>query len=123
VPSDREIRWKRKGRRPSKTDVHTILLDFLGGAGTVEAGKDRFYVRLGGSWSHPLRRFPEFLTKAMHAVASKPDPRFLERIIEVWKDRSSLYVMTRQQDDFTNGVAERIVDVFTRAYEAERVPL
>lgn len=133
MSQDRVVRWKKS--KPSKLDIHTILVDYFSGAASVFWMKSdaRFHCHLEGISSNPLRRVfkldvplpPRKRRKPKSGTKIPEVEKFdfaHERCIEVWFDKECLFVMTRLADEFTNGVAERLTEVFARAYQAEREP-
>jgi hypothetical protein len=115
MPLDREVQWRSKGKRPSKEDVGAIVEGYFNGMAEVEWREDRYYCRIAGLICHPLNRVEGFLRMP------EPEEGFDERYIEVWPDKKCLYVMTRQQDEATNALAEGLIELFVRAYEGKRI--
>lgn len=108
---DRIIRFTRNNPRPALKVLRMFLEDFVATAGTITWGEDRFYVNFNGPPSHAFRRCDtrgaEF-GEQYHAHMSSDHGKPRQRWIEVWSSRSLVYVMTRDQDQFVNGVAEAI---------------
>jgi hypothetical protein len=89
------------------------LEDYLGEVATeIRWGQDRFFITLVGKHSHPFKRI---LTPAPY----EPEPEFNGRHIEVWVAKDCLDVLTRQQDEFTSGVADGLAAAFVRFWEGE----
>jgi hypothetical protein len=107
---DRIVRFNRVHKRPHRKTLRMFLEDFVGADATVtwRQHQRRFYVEFQGAPSHPLRRCNPLalgLTKAMAKLITTGDMLHENRWIEVWLDRSSIYVMTRFQDPFVNAIA------------------
>jgi hypothetical protein len=72
-------------------------------------------VILPGACKHPLLRVSPLFTE--RHVPERERLRWLE----VWenKDRTCLDVMTRLQDEFTNSLADGLIEVFRRFWQAK----
>lgn len=110
---DRVINWKT--RRPQRQQLERMLEDFIGGAGTVEWNKDRWYIYLVGSCSTAIRRQSWAHTCARKRFDGEPWKRW----IEVWPGERCVDVMTRQHDEYTNAVAAGLARLIARFWKGE----
>jgi len=113
MPADRIVNRKPRGKWPTRKEVGVISTDYFGDLAKVSWEKDRYFCKVVGTISHPLNRIKG-------AYKSPLDLKFQERWIEVWFDRSSLYVMTRMQDEVTGALAEGLASLFCRFYQGTR---
>lgn len=114
MASDRFVNWK-PGKKPTRQEVQLVLEDFFVGAATeIRWDKDRFFVTLVGKHSNPLKRVSD-----SPLVKMEPEPGWEGRHLEVWLGSKSLDVLTRQQDEFTNRVADGLAALFARYWEGE----
>ncbi|MFH1098799.1 MAG: hypothetical protein V1723_02685 [Candidatus Uhrbacteria bacterium] len=110
---DRIVYWK--SRRPTNRQIRMLLGDFFrGAAGIGWSGK-------GGRWSVCLPGRPSSPMRRVAPKIAGPDEYFdRERWIEVFPGGSSVDVITRCADDYTNGIAERLADVIARCWDGDR---
>ena len=108
---DRIINWQK--RKPTQKQLGWLLADFVADAGQVKWIKDRYCVELRARSSPCLRRMEG--VHAGYVVSIRDDVRW----IEVWSDQECTYVMTRQQDEFTNAIAVGLVEVLARFWEGK----
>jgi hypothetical protein len=47
----------------------------------------------------------------------QPDPDYDDRVIEICLSSKSLDILTRQQDEFTNALAEGLANIFARVWK------
>jgi hypothetical protein len=112
---DRFVYWKTK-RRPTRDEIGTVVEDFFKGFGAeIEWRTDRYFIKLPGEITHPFDRI----------VGARKHPAELtdaERWIEVWPDPDDacIDVMTRQQDEVTNVLAEGLAQLFARFWDGRR---
>lgn len=113
MSQDRIVRWV-DGEKPTPEQVKFVLEDFFNGQATITWDKNRYMVCLPGSCKHPLLRISPLFTEG-HA----PEHRL--RWLEVWEDkeRTCLDVMTRLQDEYVNALAEGLIEVFRRFWQAQ----
>ncbi len=97
---------------PTQEDIQKVLGNFLGGVGTIEWKRDRFFVALPGTPTLASAGFPEAIPYGM-----RPE----ERWIEVWYKDNGLDVITRDQDDFTNALASALAEIFARFWKGKVV--
>lgn len=105
---DRFVQFKPR-KWPKKKEIERVLLNFLGGVGTVEWKKDRFYVSLPGKPTPTFEGIKGALPGREHQE---------ERWIEVIPG-NPLDVCTRMADEFTNALAARLAEAFGRYWEGE----
>lgn len=111
---DRFVNWTDK--RPTRKEVQHVLEDYFAEAATKIAwSKDRFFIDLVGTHTNPLRRMKD----AHESARLDPEPGHEGRLIEVWLSKTSLDVMTRHGDEFTNRVADGLAKLFARFWQAE----
>lgn len=112
---DRFVYWR--GKVPSKDELQTLLEDFMGGAGVVSWDGDRFFVNVAGKKSYPLKRQPGIGDRKQSMLddeTARP-----QRWIEVYVAKDNIDIMTRQQDELTNCLAEGIQQLCLRYFRAE----
>lgn len=98
---------------PLKKDLRLICTNFLGGAGIVTYHKDRFFLALRGTNTHPLKGVTGAPDRCNH---QSREERWIEVVID---GKNKLDVLTREQDDFTNGLADALAAVFARWYDGQ----
>lgn len=111
---------------PNAGELELLLEDFLGGF--LERGefceqdrpslvwKDgRWFATLVGWDSHALRRAP-FITDAMRAYYAQVHG-VRQRFIEVYIGDDYVDVITRQADDATNALADRLAELIARCWK------
>lgn len=105
---DRVVRWK--DRKPTPNQVRLVLTDFVGAAAEVRRINDRWYIHFHSDSSWPLQR-----------VAGETPVAQERRWIEVWEDdeRTGVWVITRQQDEFVGAIRDGIAGVFARYWQGE----
>jgi len=116
VASDRFVNWTT--RKPTREEVQLVIEDYLGEmASEIRWERDRFFVTLVGKHSHPLRR----IEGASPILTREPDPGWEGRYMEIWPDPDGncLDVMTRQQDELTNRIADGLAQLFARFWEGK----
>lgn len=99
---------------PSHADVALILTNYFGGCGTISDTPHHpswWTIVLPGKATSPFEGLPDGLR---HPTFGND-----ERWIEVTLDGSTLDVLTRAQDEFTNGVADQLARAFARFYGAK----
>lgn len=116
---DRFIYWKRRGPRPSVSDVRTVLQDYLGDAASKVAVKDRTRViaELRGDPRFPFRRMPGYEGDARSSELHG------HRWIEVYVAADNIDVITRMADEYTNVVADGFATLAARFWEGKREPV
>lgn len=115
---DRFVYWT--DRTPTKEELGQVLKNYVGDAGTVTFEYQRWTCILPGRPTRPLKGIPGFSLQTEDLNDSKT------RWFEVcWHERddergikASIDVITREQDEFTNGVAERFQKLCLRAWQA-----
>ncbi|MFI5296678.1 MAG: hypothetical protein ACHREM_01155 [Polyangiales bacterium] len=104
---DQVVDWKTD-LRPSRDNLQAMLEDYFGAFATSVVWRDnRFWVTLVGGRSSAMRR-QEGLTPASYAYNEElatEDGKPTPRMIEVYPHEDCLYVMTREADEATNGLA------------------
>lgn len=118
MASDRMIHWKREDM-PTQAQVETALRNYVGEGGVVEWRADRYYVTLPGNQSPALRGHAG-LTPAKAAYFEEIVAEKRERGFEVWRDETTVDVITREQDDFVRALAEGFAQVMTYGYRGSR---
>jgi hypothetical protein len=102
------------GQAPAKHEVQRVLENFFAGvqADPVQWRQDRnrWFIHLPGKPSPALR--------GLAACAACRDD---ERWIEVWPGPTYLDVITRQQDEFTNALAEGLARLLARWFKGRIV--
>lgn len=114
MPCDRFVWWDgKKQKRPTRTNVGIVCEDYLKGLGTVTWSNEgrRFMCLLHGPISHPLNRI-----KGAFAVP-EPGEGFDQRYIEVIPSGNCIDVLTRQQDEITNAIADGLSKIFARFWQ------
>jgi hypothetical protein len=120
---DRVVRWTGD-RRPTVEQIGKVVTQFFGGAAHVTWDKDRYFATLRGKWQHPLENVEGINLSAgalePGRIPSTASGKLVrqERWLEVWPDPDGacLYVMTRSMDEYTNGCAQRLAEIFARAW-------
>lgn len=108
---DRFVYWNTS-RRPTREQLQMVLEDYLNGIATeVKWDHDRFFAKLSGKQTHPLRRMPENEV-ARYAVMATEEVE--ERWIEVWIGNDCIDVMTRFADELTNRIADGFAQLCAR---------
>lgn len=110
---DRFIYFK-KGKTPSLETIRDTLEDYLGGALEKLDVQDRIFATLRGKPSFPLKRIPEM---AKYAEASEQHE---ERWFEVCRTDTSIDVITRMTDEYTNVVADGFAALVARFWKGKR---
>ena len=110
---DRFVYWREQP--PTQRAIGMLLRDYMGGAGKVRwsAGTGRYFIDLPGHCSSPTWRVGH--------VGRSFEPG-MKRWIEVCLCENWADVITREGDDFTNGIAERLADVLARAFDRKAEP-
>lgn len=114
---DRFVRFK-DGKWPSKDDVESVLRHFFAEAATVTLDGNRFMIDLPGKNSFP---FKDVIRKRFGVDYLRTDDSWAEsRWIEVfYLEGEHLDVLTRQQDHYTNILANGIAEMFALFWEGE----
>lgn len=105
---DRFVRFDEK--YPTQEGLRRVLENFLGGTGTVEWQRDRFFVELPGNPTLALEGFPDTIS-----CSFRPEGRW----IEVWYKDRTLDVITREADDFTNALASSLAEICARYWRGK----
>lgn len=92
---------------PKKAEVEQVIKNFLGGVGTVEWKKDRFFISLPGT--------PTYTYKDIKGAPQREEIQ-PERWIEVCIG-NPMDIITRMADEFTNALAARLAKAFARYWE------
>ncbi len=108
---DRFVRFKT--RRPTRDDVRLILSNYFGGCGTITEDKPGWWmIVVPGTATSPFDGVKDGLRLAVPGGN-------LKRWIEVVYEGRDLDVLTRVQDEFTNGIADQLARAFARFYGAK----
>jgi len=107
---DRIIRFDKPFKPPTRMELTTLLADYFQGIGGASWDKDRFFVTLPGRPCYALGRLAKI------PFSELPEQRW----IEVWKDRTSVDVITRTADDITNALAEGLAEIIARFWQGAR---
>ena len=108
---DRFVRFP-KGKGPKKTEVELVVRNYFGDAGKVEWKQDTLTVLLPGKPTWTLKGIePDMM----------PRMRNEERWVEVYGHRSQVTITTRRADEFTNALADGLMQIFARYWEATEV--
>jgi len=117
---DRYVKFRRD-RFPTLDETERVVRDFFGEGAKVSETEcfddgGRIIVRLPGNCSSPFRDVEEGLDLYAN--------RAHERAIVVYYDAGVPYleVLTRLQDEYTDGVAQRLAEIFARFWEGELDP-
>lgn len=105
---DRFVRFEKS---PPKKEVELILTDYLNEVGLLSKEKNCWYITLPGKPSFPFRRIPGYET--LKNMCESRD----ERWIEIHFSNKTINVLTRQMDEFTNNIADGIVQMLARFYK------
>lgn len=110
MAQDRFINFNE--RRPSRAETESVLRHFIGDAGVVvwDAEQSRFMIHLVGSGSFPFIEIAGVPEWSRTHAQYHPDGRW----IEVMYTDTQFDVLTRQQDEYTNAVADGIARAFAR---------
>jgi len=110
---DRFVYWK-EDKIPTRDQIQLALEDYVRDLATeVKWDKDRFFVTLPGTCSHPLARLSDW--SGVRAMAEEKR----ERWFEVYVAKDSIDVMTRQMDEVTNNIAEGFAKLCARWWEGK----
>lgn len=117
---DRYVKFRRD-RAPSLDETERVVRDFFGDGAEVSDTErfddgDRIVVRLPGNCSSPFRDIEE----GLDLYAKRTHERGL--VVSYDADVPYLVVRTRLQDEYTDGVAQRLVEIFARFWEGEYEP-
>lgn len=111
---DRFVHFKK--RAPSRADVQKIIENYFGGCGVVSEGQPNWWIiKLPGKPSSPFegvdggRPFP--------SLGHDTPERWIEVVYSNTGDH--IDVLTRVQDEFTNGIADQLARAFSRYYQAK----
>jgi len=101
-------------RKPTRDEVESVLRNYFDEAADIKWADDRWIATLPGKWSFPF----------VEIVGYSPRPREIaERWIEVYVGKRSkvgnLDVITRQQDEYTNVLADGLARMFARYWEGK----
>jgi hypothetical protein len=110
---DRFVVWT--DQQPTREEIGMVLSNFFGGAATIEWQNDRYMCQLYGVNTFP---FNGLGNRAEAANRERYAPPFDVRFIEVVVQEDNLDVLTRQQDEYTNCVAQGLQDMFCRYWRA-----
>lgn len=115
MAQDRFVRWKKDGPRPSREQVKLVCEDYFRGIGTVEWDETggRFMIEIIGRISHPMNRISVIYKRP------EPEPGFEGRWMEVCLSKTSLDVITREQDAITSAIAMGLAKVFVDFWKGE----
>lgn len=117
MAADRFVKWE--DARPTKDEIHLVLVNFLGDAARqVYWDKDRFFVLLRGSKTFPFKGLGNSLEEGQLANFAPPHD---ERSIEVHVSTDTLDVITRLADEYTCVLADGIARMFARYWEGRLV--
>ena len=105
---DRFITFPEGKKGPTKKELGLVVRNFFGDAAKIEWDQDRWTVSLPGK---PTWTFEGIEDDMM------PRMRNTERWIEV--HFSTMDIITRRQDDFTNYLAEGLAKTIARYWEGE----
>lgn len=110
---DRFVYFKKE--RPQHADVQKILENYFGGCGTIRESQPNWWIiTLPGK---PTSPFEGIAGNSAFPRMGHDDPtRWIE---VVFSPGDSLDVLTRVQDEFTNGIADQLARAFTRYYRAK----
>ena len=109
---DRFVKFSPENQ-PSREQLLEIVTNFLGGCGQIlEDNYRRWTIDLPGVPTSPFKGLPG-------ARPQTYENRWIEVILS-WEDKALVVdVLTRQQDDFTNALADRLAALLVRYYQAE----
>ncbi len=96
-----------KGKKPPKADLLVLCNNYLGGTGKVEVSEDRVTLTLPGKGRSAFAGIVEAYQEHPHA----------DRWIEVVYGSGTFDVLTRNQDNFTNAVADGLAQDIARFWE------
>lgn len=116
------VRFSRSNPRPTLKVLRMFLEDFVAGVGAVTWGESRFYVNFAGHPSHAYRRCDirgQEVGEEWHTHLSSDHGNPRERWIEVWSNRSVVCVMTRDQDQFVNGIARQLAMLIAHRWDGK----
>lgn len=105
MSQDRFIYWL-DGSQPYAQEIQWVIEDFFNGSAIIKWDTDRFFINLNGVPKHPLSR-----------IIKLPESIQTQRWIEVWIGAKCLSVLTRQQDEYTNVLADGLAEVFIRYWK------
>jgi hypothetical protein len=113
---DRTVHF-RPAEGPTATELRAVCEDYFDAGAELSAKSGTIIAVLPGRNSYALRRHGR-ATKAQRGFWQEVrdgDPR--ERWIEVWRDgRKSVSVTTRQHDEFTDALADRLAEVIAHGW-------
>ena len=112
MPLDRFVYWKKE--IPTKGQIQFALEDYVRDlAIEVKWDRDRFFVTLPGTCTHPLARLSDW--SGVRAMAEEKR----ERWFEVYVAEDNIDVMTRQMDEVTDNIAEGFAKLCARFWEGK----
>jgi len=108
---DRFVRFPT-GKGPKKKQVALVVRGFFGDVESIELVDGTWLVRLHGNSSWELEGIEPDLM---------PRLRNKERIIEVYGYGSQVTITTRRADAFVNALADGLMQLFARYWEATEI--
>lgn len=114
MAQDRFVYWG-KTKKPTNKQVEIVCTCYFGsGASDIQVSpkEKRITITLFGEISHPLR--------LIKGAMPWPPSEYITRYIEVYIDTKYVDIITRQQDEYTNALAEGLADIFARFWEGRR---
>lgn len=121
------IDWKTE--KPTANDIAILLSDYMGALGTIAWDNDRYIVTIPGTPSYARARVGAATVWQRTAWVEKmaePSPKKWSqetRFFEVWSTENVTYIMTRDADELTNGIADTLAKILCRAWRGEIQPL
>lgn len=116
--------------KPTRDEIETLLRDYMGALGKVEWHEpgQRFLVTIPGTPSYArvhVGLATDWQRAAWKGKMEEPSPKRWSpetRWFEVWSDEDVTYVMTRDADELTNGIADTFAEVLRIAWQGKIQP-
>jgi len=106
MAQDRFVYWGKDAPEPSYEEIHQVLRNYIGDAGTVELMNYVLLVIIPGKLSHPFQHEKGPEQEAL-ATESASTPRYFEVVL----NKGRINVTTSGQDELINTIAQGFADL------------